>query len=107
MVKVYDGIIGVAIGDALGVPVEFISREELEKFPVTGMQGYGVHNQPMGTWSDDTSLTLALVDSIAYKQAVDYHDILDKFSEWLLYGAYTAAEEVFDIGGATSRAIMN
>jgi len=49
MVKVYDGIIGVAIGDALGVPVEFIFREELAKFLVTGMQGYGVHNQPMGT----------------------------------------------------------
>ncbi len=76
MVKVYDGIIGVAIGDALGVPVEFISREELAKFPVTGMQGYGVHHQPMGTWSDDTSLTLALMDSIVHRQAVDYHDIM-------------------------------
>lgn len=107
MGKVYDGIIGVATGDALGVPVEFISREELTKFPVTGMRGYGVHNQPMGTWSDDTSLTLALMDSIANRQAVDYHDIMDKFSEWLLYGAYTATEEVFDVGGATNRAIMN
>lgn len=107
MGKVYDGIIGAATGDALGVPVEFISREELAKFPVTGMQGYGVHNQPMGTWSDDTSLTLVLMDSIVYRQAVDYHDIMDKFSKWLLYGAYTATEEVFDVGGATNRAIMN
>ncbi len=107
MGKVYDGIIGAAAGDALGVPVEFISREELTKFPVTGMQGYGVHNQPIGTWSDDTSLALALMDSIVYRQAVDYHDIMDKFSEWLLCGAYTATEEVFDVGGATDRAIMN
>ena len=107
MGKVYDGIIGVAIGDALGVPVEFISREELAKLPVTGMRGYGVHNQPIGTWSDDTSLTLALMDSIVYRQGVDYHDIMDKFSEWLLYGAYTATGEVFDVGGATYSAIMN
>lgn len=107
MGKVYDGIIGVAVGDALGVPVEFISREELAKSPVIGMKGYGVHNQPIGTWSDDTSLTLALMDSITCKQVVDYHDIMDKFSEWLLYGAYTATEEVFDVGSTISRAIMN
>lgn len=107
MGKVYGGIIGAAVGDALGVPVEFMSREELAKSPVTGMQGYGRHNQPMGTWSDDTSLTLALTDSIVRRQTVDYYDIMDKFSEWLLYGAYTATEEVFDAGGATSRAIMN
>ena len=75
MGKVYDGIIGAATGDALGVPVEFISREEIAKFPVTGMQGYGVYNQPMGTWSNDTSLTLVLMDSIVYRQAVDYHDM--------------------------------
>lgn len=107
MGKVYNGIIGVAVGDAMGVPVEFTPREELAKSPVTGMEGYGVHNQPIGTWSDDTSLTLALMDSMTCRQAVDYHDIMDKFSEWLLYGAYTATEEVFDVGSATSRAIMN
>lgn len=107
MGKVYDGIIGVAIGDALGVPVEFVSREELAKSPLTGMQSYGTHNQPAGTWSDDTSLTLALMDSIAYRQAIDYHDIMDKFLQWFLYGAYTATEKVFDVGRATSRAIMN
>ena len=109
MVKrmVYDGIIGVAIGDALGVPVEFISREKLAKSPVTDMQGYGIHNQPAGTWSDDTSLTLALMDSIAQKQGIDERDIMDKFSRWLLYGMYTATGEVFDVGSTTYRAIMN
>ena len=49
-------IMGVAVGDALGVPVEFKKRGT---FYVTEMQGYGTHNQPAGTWSDDTSLTLA------------------------------------------------
>lgn len=41
-----DGIFGLVIGDALGVPVEFLSREELELNPVTGMRAYGTHNQP-------------------------------------------------------------
>lgn len=94
MGKIYDGMIGVAVGDALGVPVEFVSREELAKAPITEMTGYGTHDQPRGTWSDDTSLTLALMDSLACRQAVDYRDIMDKFSQWLLYGAYTATGEI-------------
>lgn len=107
MSKIHDGIIGVAIGDALGVPVEFESRSTIAREPVTTMRAYGTHHQPAGTWSDDTSLTLALVDSIVKKQAIDYHDIMDQFSEWLLYGEYTATGEVFHVGSATSRAIMN
>ncbi len=107
MGKIYDGIIGVAVGDALGVPVEFRSRKEIAKSPVTAMKGYGTHHQPAGTWSDDTSLTLALLDSMIKNRSINYIDIMDKFSEWLLYGKYTTAEEVFDVGNATSRAIMN
>ena len=68
--QVYGGILGLAVGDALGVPVEFMSRQEISKDPVSSMRGYGTHDQPMGTWSDDTSLTLALMDSIVYGQAV-------------------------------------
>ena len=107
MYKIYDGIIGAAIGDALGVPVEFESRADIAIKPVTTMRGYGTHHQPAGTWSDDTSLTLALIDSITQNPTIDYQDIMNKFSEWLLYGEYTAAGEVFDVGNATSRAIMN
>ena len=107
MSKIYDGILGVAIGDALGVPVEFESRAAIAIDPVITMREYGTHHQPAGTWSDDTSLTLALLDSIIKNQGLDYYDIMDKFSEWLLYGEYTATGEVFDVGNATSRAIMN
>ncbi|MDE7416153.1 MAG: ADP-ribosylglycohydrolase family protein [Lachnospiraceae bacterium] len=107
MSKIYDGILGVAIGDALGVPVEFESRAAIAIDPVITMREYGTHHQPAGTWSDDTSLTLALMDSINKNQGLDYYDIMDKFSEWLLYGEYTANGEVFDVGNATSRAIMN
>lgn len=107
MKNVYDGIIGLATGDAMGVPVEFKSRQEIAQNPVVSMQEFGTHNQPMGTWSDDTSLTLALMDSIVEKNGLDYADIMDKFSNWLMYGDYTATGEVFDVGNATSRAIMN
>ena len=107
MRNIYDGIIGLATGDALGVPVEFMSRECIARNPVKSMREYGTHHQPMGVWSDDTSLTLALLDSMVQCKAINYTDIMDKFSAWLLYGEYTALGEVFDVGNATSKAIMN
>lgn len=107
MRKVCDGIIGLAIGDALGVPVEFRSRQEIAKNPVISMREYGTHSQPVGTWSDDTSLTLALIDSIVNKNGINYSDIMKRFSNWLLHNDYTATGEVFDVGNSTSRAIMN
>ncbi len=107
MGNVFDGIVGVAIGDALGVPVEFESRIKISENPVTGMREYGTHHQPKGTWSDDTSLTLALLDSIIKNHCIHYTDIMDKFSQWLLYGEYTATGKVFDVGNATNKAIIN
>ncbi|GFI22817.1 ADP-ribosyl-[dinitrogen reductase] glycohydrolase [Lachnospiraceae bacterium] len=105
--KICDGMIGLAIGDAIGVPVEFKSRQEIAENPVISMREYGTHYQPMGTWSDDTSLALALMDSIIKKNKIDYVDIMNRFSDWLLYNDYTATGEVFDVGNSTSRAIMN
>ena len=64
MMKIKDGIIGLTVGDVLGVPVEFESREYLEENPVTEMLAHGTYDQPKGTWSDDTSLTLATMQSI-------------------------------------------
>ena len=52
-------IMGLVIGDALGVPVEFVSRDELKDNPITDMIGYGTHNQPGVTWSDDSSLAFS------------------------------------------------
>jgi len=89
--KLYDGMIGLAIGDALGVPVEFKTRQEIAENPVREMREYGTHHQARGVWSDDTSLTLALVDSIVKSSGIDYNDIMERFSAWLLYGDYTAA----------------
>ena len=100
------GIYGLVVGDAMGVPVEFTSREAGKLDPVTDMRGYGTYSQPEGTWSDDSSMALATLVSIRDKGEIDYNDIMDKFSDWCMYGAYTPFDEVFDIGIATSRAIM-
>ena len=106
--KVKDGIIGLVVGDALGVPVEFTSRSELEENPVTRMEGNGMYNQPAGTWSDDTSMTLATMTSIINKKGIDYDDIMDEFIEWYINSKYTNSDDGrFDIGITTINALNN
>lgn len=99
-------ILGHAIGDALGVPVEFESRSVLRQDPVLGMRGHGTYDVPAGTWSDDTSLTLALLDSLAQQRAIDPDSIMKNFRRWLDTAAFTPADTVFDVGAATRKAIQ-
>jgi len=99
-------IIGHTIGDALGVPVEFKPRHKLNENHVTNMQGYGTHNQPPGTWSDDTSMTLCLLESLSRLGRVDYDDIMNNFVSWMYRGEFTASGTVFDIGITIRRALV-
>lgn len=103
MGKIYDGIMGLVVGDALGVPFEFKKRDS---FTATDMVGYGTYHQPPGTWSDDSSMTLATLESIGRWGYIDSADIMANFASWLGYGAFTPYNEVFDVGGATCRAIQ-
>ena len=100
-------LLGLAVGDALGVPVEFQNRFERKRNPVTGMGGFGIHYQPPGTWSDDTSLTIATMASIVSMEGLDYEDIMRNFAGWYLCDDFTATDVVFDVGFATQRAIKN
>lgn len=95
--------LGLAIGDALGVPVEFKDRAYLKRFPVTDMMEYGTHHQPIGTWSDDSSLTFCLAESLCKKYSLK--DIAVKFGEWYKEELWTPHGKVFDIGIATNQAI--
>jgi len=101
--KILGGIIGLCVGDALGVPVEFNNRESLTQIPATDIRGYGTHNQPPGTWSDDTSMSLCLIDSLI--DGLNYTDIMNKFLSWINNADYTAHGEVFDIGVTTRKAL--
>lgn len=97
------GIFGVCIGDALGVPVEFKSRETLKSFPVENMQEFGSWNQPKGTWSDDSSLTLCIAEQLI--KGYDLEKIGENFVKWVKYGHWTAHGKLFDIGGTTRHSI--
>ena len=97
-------MLGHAVADALGVPVEFKSRAQLKANPVTDMRAYGTHYQPKGTWSDDTSMSVAAMEVLATGK-VDYKKIMDNFAAWVNKAEFTATGEFFDIGGTCSDAI--
>lgn len=105
--KIIAGIVGFSVGDALGVPVEGFKRERLEKIPLSEMIGYCNHRVPVGTWSDDTSMVLATMDSIIEKNMIDYDDIMSKFANWFINSKYTAIDKVFDAGYTVRVAISN
>ncbi|MEE9405411.1 MAG: ADP-ribosylglycohydrolase family protein [Algisphaera sp.] len=101
--RTHAALLGLAVGDALGVPVEFNARTFLKENPVTQMSGPGTHNQPQGTWSDDTSLTLCSAESLCHGD--DLVDMGQRFVSWLTKAHWTPRGHVFDVGITTSEAI--
>ena len=87
--RILGGLWGALTGDALGVPVEFRNRDEVQANPVTGMRGNGSHHQPKGTWSDDGSLIVCTVDSLLNEE-FDTQDIGRRFVSWINDGLWTA-----------------
>ncbi|HZK97803.1 MAG TPA: ADP-ribosylglycohydrolase family protein [Prolixibacteraceae bacterium] len=95
---------GVAVGDAIGVPVEFKSRSYLRNNPVSDMTGNGTHNVPVGTFSDDGSLTFCLAEALTLD--FDLNNIGQNFVNWYKNNYWTARGDVFDIGNTTQQAIF-
>lgn len=95
--------LGLATGDALGVPVEFKQRSVLKNDPIKNMLGFDTWNQPPGTWSDDSSLTFCLAESLT--SGYNLFDIGEKFIAWYTSGYWGAHHKLFDVGGATRAAI--
>lgn len=103
--KATDALLGFIVGDIYGVPYEFISPKRI-KHPIQLTSG-GSHNQPLGSWSDDTSLVLATIDSINEQNGINPLDIKKKFCQWLNNAKYTSDNIVFDIGNTTLQALRN
>lgn len=101
--QVLAGLMGLCVGDALGVPVEFGSREDLLRSPVVDMNSPNRWNQLPGTWSDDSSLTFCLADSLC--NGFSLQAIADSFCRWYYEREWTARGKVFDIGITTQMAL--
>jgi ADP-ribosylglycohydrolase len=98
-------LLGAAIGDALGVPVEFQGRTARQTDPVTGMRAFGTHHQPAGTWSDDTSMILATMTGLIESGGYGPTAMMHQFGLWLDQARHTPHGVVFDIGNATREAL--
>lgn len=98
------GLLGVAIGDALGVPVEFKTRDNLKQNPVTDMLEFMCWNQPRGTFSDDSSLAFCTAESLC--RGFDIEDMAQTFVKWMVEGYWGAHYKVFDIGGTTKHSLL-
>jgi ADP-ribosylglycohydrolase len=102
--RIPGGLWGALVGDALGVPVEFLSRSEVQSNLVRDMREHGTHDQPKGTWSDDGALMLCTVDSLVHHE-FDTADMGKRFVAWHQEGLWTARDIVFDVGVATAEAL--
>lgn len=98
-----NALLGLAIGDALGVPYELAKREDLAKDPVKDMVGHLAHDQPAGTWSDDGSMTFctaeALIDGFSTRR------MGSNFLRWFDNGWWSAHGKAFGSGGTTRKAL--
>ncbi|MGN1343610.1 MAG: ADP-ribosylglycohydrolase family protein [Traorella sp.] len=98
-----NGIMGFVVGDALGVPYEFSYRYLLKEKPCVDMIGHGTYNLEEGCWSDDSSMTLATLDSL--NKGYDPIDMMEKFIQWYKKYEYTPFGDLFDIGITTATAL--
>lgn len=103
--KLYGGIFGFVIGDLLGVPVEFSSRQERDADPIKELRAYGTYHQPFGSWSDDTSFTLCLIDAMLKDDIVG--ELKNNMIDCYKKGIFTPRGQLFDIGISTANAINN
>lgn len=99
-------LLGLSVADAIGVPVEFQTRAELDKNPVTDIRGYGTYHQPPGYFSDDSSLAFGLAESLATGR-FDLEDQAKRLINYKASGYWTPNNNMFDIGMTTSRSIEN
>ena len=97
--------IGLAIGDALGVPLEFHKRDELGH--VQDMIGKGPFDLKPGEWTDDTSMALCITDSLIHQHKFDANDIMKNFVQWWQTGFMSHNGKCFDIGRTTQVALDN
>ncbi len=104
LIERYQGcLLGLAVGDALGASVEFLSRGSFP--PVTDMQGGGAFNLDPGQWTDDTSMALCLAESLIEKKGFDAYDQMVRYLRWYRTGYLSSTGRCFDIGRTTAVAL--
>ncbi|WP_291320639.1 ADP-ribosylglycohydrolase family protein [Desulfonatronospira sp.] len=95
---------GLAAGDAVGTTVEFMPRSGFE--PLRDMVGGGPFNLGPGQWTDDTSMTLCLAESLVEKSGFDARDQMERYCRWMETGYLSSTGSCFDIGSTVATALQ-
>jgi ADP-ribosyl-[dinitrogen reductase] hydrolase len=96
--------IGLAVGDAVGAPLEFSPRGTFE--PIKDMIEGGYFNLKTGEWTDDTAMALCLADSLIHMNGFDAKDQMDHYSRWFLNGEFSCRKEAFGMGQTFMNSII-
>ncbi len=91
------------MGDALGLPYEYLTPQKIPRD--VPWRGFGTHNQPPGTYSDDTAVMLCHVTSFVERGTLDFKDVARRLVAWLYDGELACDGTAFDVGATTQRAI--
>ena len=96
-------LVGLAVGDCMGVPLEFSDRGIFPK--ITELVGNGPFNLKIGEWTDDTTMALCMGQSLIDCQGFKAEDQMDKYCKWVKEGYMSSTGKLFDIGNATANSI--
>ena len=101
--RIAGAFVGLAIGDALGAPVEFLPRGT---FDTVTSYGAGEHFKlPAGAWTDDTAMAICLAQNIIENDGLAIDDLLNKFCDWAEHGSNTSTGVAVGIGQNTLRVL--
>ncbi len=98
-------LLGLAVGDAVGVTAEFRQRGSFA--PVTDMTGGGPFKLPAGAWTDDTSMALCLGTSLLECRGFEARDQMQRYLRWRDDGYLSSTGKCFDIGNTVREALTN
>jgi ADP-ribosyl-[dinitrogen reductase] hydrolase len=99
-------LLGLAVGDALGAPLEGSPPGEGVLFAYEEMVGGGPFELAPGEWTDDTSMALCLAESLIEKRGFDPIDQLERYTRWFREGYLTSNGRCFSIGGTIAAALL-
>lgn len=100
-------MVGLAVGDALGAPLEF-TEARIKPDYITRFATGGVHDMSLGEWTDDTAMALAMARSLVETEGrFDARGVMRKFVEWYRDGKHIPRGVCFDIGGTTQKALSD
>lgn len=101
--KALGAMLGLAIGDAMGMPVEFRPKGKFE--PVTDFRDGGPFKLKAGQWTDDTAMALCLAQSLIDCQGMDASDQMDKYLKWVNEGYMSCTGQCVGMGQTVLRAL--